>query len=59
MPDLRRTAPELTPAELDAEAAITAETEMEADVDAERFGSPLLRAMLDATPMLEHPATEV
>ncbi len=47
-----------TAEELDTEGLITPEVEREADEDAERFGSPLLRAMLDATPMPEQPASD-
>ncbi len=50
MPDRRRIARSRTPAELDAEAVVTPRDEVVADLAAERLGSPLFRAMLDATP---------
>ncbi len=55
MPDRRRTARTRTPAELDAEAVITPRDEVVADLAAERLGSPLFRAMLDATPDDQRP----
>jgi hypothetical protein len=50
MPDKRRTAREVTPADLDRAAEITPRDQEAADLHARRFGSPLLNAMLDATP---------
>ncbi len=58
MPDPRRTGCETTPDELDPGTEVAPEAEREADLDAERFGSPLFRAMLDAVPVPEHPAAD-